>query len=132
MDLVSKLVPVTENLKPTAHFTFEKMDLHEPWPCNKKGDRLKSSARFAQHCTGGVASWLPGVRVIEVAPGDSPGHGDPGSSRDGKLRTPAPLLTHASQMTTSITRIPSVDTTTERNLLHDRRFLPAQHPPFCF
>ena len=27
MDLVSKLVPVTENLKPTAHFIFEKMDL---------------------------------------------------------------------------------------------------------
>ena len=24
MDLVSKLVPVTENLKPTAHFIFEK------------------------------------------------------------------------------------------------------------
>ena len=24
MDLVSKLVPVTKNLKPTAHFIFEK------------------------------------------------------------------------------------------------------------
>jgi hypothetical protein len=29
MDLVSKLVPVTENLKPTAHFIFEQMDLHD-------------------------------------------------------------------------------------------------------
>ena len=29
MDLVSKLVPVTENLKYTARFIFEKMDLHD-------------------------------------------------------------------------------------------------------
>ena len=29
MDLVSKLVPVTENLKSTAHVIFEKMELHD-------------------------------------------------------------------------------------------------------
>ena len=31
MDLVSKLVPVTENAKPTAHFIFEKMDSVARW-----------------------------------------------------------------------------------------------------
>ena len=29
MDLVSKLVPLTQNLKSTAHFIFEKMELHD-------------------------------------------------------------------------------------------------------
>ena len=55
MDLVSKLVPVTvtENLKSTAHFIFEKMDCGD----EKKLTWQKSSHEtfdpaLALHCTG--------------------------------------------------------------------------------
>ena len=39
MDLVSKLVPVTKNLKPTAHFIFEK------WICTMEPLTLKQKRR---------------------------------------------------------------------------------------
>ena len=52
MDLVSKLVPVTENLKPTAHFTFEKMDLHDGLENKKAIPRpVLCFTNVTNHCT---------------------------------------------------------------------------------
>ena len=59
MDLVSKLVPVTENLKPTAHFIFEKMDLHD--------GLLISSARGHRVDDGAALHWHRPVVVTRRA-----------------------------------------------------------------
>ena len=68
MDLVSKLVPLTQNLKSTAHFIFEKMELHDG-VFKKKPEAVgvNSFSRFAQHCSGGIASWLPGIELRRSA-----------------------------------------------------------------
>ncbi len=53
MDLVSKLVPVTTNLKPTAHFIFEKMELHDGVASKKVVTAHTKSAidpALALHC----------------------------------------------------------------------------------
>ena len=60
---------LTENLKSTAHFIFEKMELHDG-VFKKKPEAVgvNSFSRFAQHCSGGIASWLPRIRLSPDAP----------------------------------------------------------------
>ena len=53
MDLVSKLVPLTENLKPTAYFIFERMELHDGLlissACHRFESRVDDGAALHVH-----------------------------------------------------------------------------------
>ena len=65
---MTTFLTTSNNLKSTAHFIFEKMDLHDG--VFKKSLEVKgagSFSRFAQHCSGGIASWLPRIELRRSA-----------------------------------------------------------------
>ena len=68
MDLVSNLVPLTENLKSTAHFIFEKMDEKKNRYPQEGSPHDFISVRSAIHCTGRRRASESGSVLVDKAP----------------------------------------------------------------